>query len=176
MPCHPPWLCAGQRQAIVLPWQGRSPWPSLACQQAPSQGFSGVRWDAARGSTRPAAPGRYADCGPPPGASLGSICASASTRARAWPVHGSWRAPSTPNRTLQQRKSCAQVAEGVEQAVWASPAREGLPNPRSRGWVRIGISRKASFDGKLSLVPRMTMQRIARARVQTTAGSFAEGP
>ena len=47
---------------------------------------------------------------------------------------------------------------------------------RPRGWVRIGMSRKASFDGKLSLLPRMTMQRIARARVQTTAGSFAEDP
>jgi hypothetical protein len=38
------------------------------------------------------------------------------------------------------------------------------------------MGRKASYEGELLLLPRMTMQQIARARVQTTAGSFAEDP
>jgi len=44
------------------------------------------------------------------------------------------------------------------------------------GWARIAMRRKASFEGELSLLPRKTRQRIARARRQTTEGSFAEDP
>ncbi|MEJ5128034.1 GFA family protein [Comamonas sp. MYb21] len=38
------------------------------------------------------------------------------------------------------------------------------------------MSRKASFAVNSELLTRKTTQRIARARVQTTAGSFAEDP
>ena len=38
----------------------------------------------------------------------------------------------------------------------------------------IGMRRKASCEGERQLLPRKTRQQIARARVQTTAGNFAE--
>jgi hypothetical protein len=44
------------------------------------------------------------------------------------------------------------------------------------GWMRIGMRRKASFAVNSELLTRKATQRIARARIQTMAGIFAEDP